>query len=109
MGKAAGRHLAVATLLLASVPRLSSAQSVLERTPNLDDGWTVTPGIIQFNFLHRFEVSAPPARKVTSFPNFHLATGVPLGVNLGLDYSTNSTVFTGIPNEYQVSLRRQIV
>ena len=34
--------------------------------------------MIQFNFLHRFEVSAPPARKVTSFPNFHVATGLPL-------------------------------
>ncbi len=96
-----------AFLLAAAVP--CEAQSVVERTPNLDDGWTVAPGIIQFNFLHRFEVSAPPARKVTSFPNFHLATGVPLGANLGLDYSTNSTVFTGIPNEYQLSLRRQIV
>lgn len=96
-----------AVLLAAAAP--CGAQSVTERTPNLDDGWTVAPGIIQFNFLHRFEVSAPPARKVTSFPNFHLATGVPMGVNFGLDYSTNSTVFTGIPNEYQLSLRRQIL
>jgi plastocyanin len=108
MGKHAGRHLAVATLLLASA-RLSSAQSVIDRTPNLDDGWTVPVGVIQFNFLHRFEVSAPPARKVTSFPNFHLATGLPLGLNVGLDYATNSTVFTGIPNEYQLTLRRPVV
>jgi plastocyanin len=108
MWKPAGGHLAVATLLLASVPRLSS-QSVVDRTPNLDDGWTVPVGVIQFNFLHRFEVSAPPARKVTSFPNFHLATGLPLGLNLGLDYATNSTVFTGIPNEYQLTLRRPVV
>lgn len=109
MGKPAWRHLVAAALLLASVPRLSSAQSVTDRTPNLDDGWTVRPGVIQFNFLHRFEVSAPPARKVTSFPNFHLATGLPLGVNLGLDYATNSTVFTGIPNEYQLTLRRPVL
>src|SRR6266545_922859 len=101
MGNSAGRHLAVVALLLASVSGTSSAQSVTDRTPNLDNGWTVRPGVIQFNFLHRFEVSAPPARKVTSFPNFHLATGVPLGVNLALDYATNSTVFSGIPNEYQ--------
>ncbi|HEX3234373.1 MAG TPA: cupredoxin family copper-binding protein [Gemmatimonadales bacterium] len=109
MGKHAGRHLAVATLLLASAPGASTAQSVTDRTPNLDDGWTVPVGVIQFNFLHRFEVSAPPARKVTSFPNFHLATGLPLGVNLGLDYATNSTVFTGIPNEYQLTLRRPVL
>jgi plastocyanin len=109
MGKPAERHLVAAMLLLASFSRLSSAQSVTDRTPNLDDGWTVRPGVIQFNFLHRFEVSAPPARKVTSFPNFHLATGLPLGVNFGLDYATNSTVFSGIPNEYQLTLRRPVL
>ena len=86
-----------------------TAQMVTERTPNLDVGWTVPAGIIQFNFLHRFEVSAPPARKVTSFPNFHLATGLPYRFNIGLDYATNSTVFAGIPNEYQLSLRRPIL
>jgi plastocyanin len=109
MGKSVRGHLVAATLLLAFVPRLASAQSVTDRTPNLDDGWTVRPGVIQFNFLHRFEVSAPPARKVTSFPNFHLATGLPLGVNLALDYATNSTVFSGIPNEYQLTLRRPVL
>jgi plastocyanin len=109
MWKSVGPHLAVATILCASVPRLSSAQSVVDRTPNLDDGWTVPVGIIQFNFLHRFEVSPPPFRKVTNFPNFHLATGLPYGVNFGLDYATNSTVFTGIPNEYQLSLRRPVL
>src|SRR5919202_1823730 len=108
MGKPPGASLAVAMLLLI-LPRLCSAQSVVDRTPNLDDGWTVPVGVIQFNFLHRFEVSPPPARKVTSFPNFHLATGLPLGFNFGLDYATNSTVFTGIPNEYQLTLRRPIL
>ena len=109
MGKPARLDLVAATLVFASIPRLASAQSVVDRTPNLDDGWTVPVGVIQFNFLHRFEVSAPPARKVTSFPNFHLATGLPLGVNFGLDYATNSTVFTGIPNEYQLTLRRPVL
>jgi plastocyanin len=109
MPNAMGRRLVAAALLLASVTRPSSAQSVTDRTPNLDDGWTVRPGVIQFNFLHRFEVSAPPARKVTSFPNFHLATGLPLGVNVALDYATNSTVFSGIPNEYQLTLRRPVL
>src|SRR3954451_24078013 len=109
MGEAAGLDVVIATLMLASVPRLSSAQSVVDRTPNLDDGWTVPVGVIQFNFLHRFEVSPPPARKVTSFPNFRFATGLPYQFNLLLDYSTNSTVFTGIPNEYQLALRRPVL
>ncbi|HEX3275157.1 MAG TPA: hypothetical protein VHR43_09910, partial [Gemmatimonadales bacterium] len=97
-----------AALLLAVAPPLLS-QAVVNRTPNLDDGWTVPVGVIQFNFLHRFEVSPPPARKVTSFPNFRLATGLPYGFNLDLDYATNSTVFSGIPNEYQLSLRRPLL
>ena len=87
----------------------AAAQAVVDRAPNLSDGWTVPAGVIQFNFLHRFEVSAPPARKVTSFPNFQMAAGLPFGFNAALDYATNSTVFAGIPNEYQVSLRRPVL
>lgn len=103
------RSLRVAALLIATVARHSGAQSVVDRTPNLDDGWTVPPGVVQFNFVHRFDASAPPARKLTNFTNFRLATGVPFAANVGLDYASNSTVFTGIPNEYQLSLRRPIV
>jgi plastocyanin len=103
-------RLVIAVLLVVFVaPRVVRAQAVVDRTPNLDDGWTVRPGVIQFNFLHRFEVSPPPPRKVTSFPNFHLATGLPLDFNLQLDYATNSSVFSGIPNEYQLALRRPLL
>jgi plastocyanin len=103
------RRISLSGVLLLAVAARAGAQAVLDRTPNLDDGWTVRPGVIQFNFLHRFEVSPPPARKVTSFPNFRLATGLPYGFNVDLDYATNSTVFTGIPNEYQLALRRPIL
>ena len=109
MWKREARRLWTAALLLLGVAPSLEAQAVVDRTPNLDDGWTVRPGIIQFNFLHRFEVSPPPARKVTSFPNFHLQTGLPYGVNAQIDYATNSTVFTGIPNEYQLGLRRPVL
>lgn len=102
------RPLLAALLFVIGAPGLA-AQAVVNRTPNVDDGWTVPPGVIQFNFLHRFEVSPPPPRKVTSFPNFHLATGLPLAFNLQLDYATNSSVFTGIPNEYQLALRRPLL
>ncbi len=104
-----GPQLCAALLLLVLSTHTGQAQAVVDRTPNLDDGWTVRPGVIQFNFLHRFEVSPPPFRKVTSFPNFHFATGLPWRFNAGLDYATNSTVFTGIPNEYQLSLRRPLL
>jgi plastocyanin len=103
------RRMALAALLLLAAAPGARAQAVVDRTPNLDDGWTVPTGVIQFNFLHRFEVSPPPFRKVTSFPNFRLATGLPYGFNVDLDYATNSTVFTGIPNEYQLALRRPLL
>lgn len=103
------RALALAALLLVARAGAAPAQAVGDRTPNLDDGWTAPVGVIQFNFLHRFEVSPPPFRKVTSFPNFRLATGLPYGFNVDLDYATNSTVFTGIPNEYQLALRRPLL
>jgi plastocyanin len=103
------RRVPLAALLLLAAAPGARAQAVVDRTPNLDDGWTVPPGVIQFNFLHRFEVSPPPFRKVTSFPNFRLATGLPYGFNVDLDYATNSTVFTGIPNEYQLALRRPLL
>lgn len=109
MWKREARAVWIAALLVVAGAPMLEAQAVVDRTPNLDDGWTVKPGIIQFNFLHRFEVSPPPARKVTSFPNFHLATGLPAGFNAQLDYATNSTVFTGIPNEYQLGLRRPVL
>ncbi|MEP6687947.1 MAG: cupredoxin family copper-binding protein [Gemmatimonadales bacterium] len=103
------RALSLTTLLLLALAPAARAQAVVDRTPNLDDGWTAPTGVIQFNFLHRFEVSPPPFRKVTSFPNFRLATGLPYGFNVDLDYATNSTVFTGIPNEYQLALRRPLL
>lgn len=102
----ARRALCLSGALVASCGTLSAAQSVTARTANIDDGWTVPAGVLQFNFLHRFTATDPPARKVTSFPSFHFATGLPADVNLGLVYSTNSAVFPGIPNEYEVSLRR---
>jgi plastocyanin len=82
------------------------AQGVVERTPNLDNGWTVRPGVVQFNFLHRFTSSDAPARKVTSFPTFVFATGLPAEMAFGVRYATNSTIFPGVPNEYELWLRR---
>ena len=86
-----------------------SAQGVTERTPNLENGWTVRPGVVQFNFLHRFTASDAPERKVTSFPTFVVATGLPAELAFGVRYATNSDLFPGIPNEYELWLRRGLV
>ena len=61
------------TLLALAVvlaPRAARGQSVADRTPNLAGGWVGAPGTVYFNFLHRFEHGAAPARKVTNFPTF---------------------------------------
>lgn len=76
-------------------------QSVLERSPNLSGGWVAPLGVIQFDFVHRFEVSPAPERKVTSFPSFVFAAGVPLQSMVGFVYSTNSTLVSRYPNEWE--------
>jgi plastocyanin len=92
-----------------ALPALAFAQGVTERTPNLESGWTVRPGVVQFNFLHRFTASDAPERKVTSFPTFVFATGLPAELAFGVRYATNSDLFPGIPNEYELWLRRGFV
>ena len=78
-----------------------AAQSVLERSPNLSGGWIAPQGVLQFDLVHRFDASPPPERKVTSFPSFVLATGLPHRTMLGFVYSTNSTLVTRYPNEWE--------
>lgn len=83
-----------------SAPPLAG-QSVLDRTPNLSGGWVAPPGVLQFDFVHRFDASPPPERKVTSFPSFVLAAGLPHRTMLGFVYSTNSTLVSRYPNEWE--------
>src|SRR5882724_10284619 len=77
------------------------AQSVLDRSPNLSGGWVVRPGTIQFNFLHRFMRGGAPERKVSNFPTFLLAGGLPWHTMVGFYYSTNSTLVPLYPNEWE--------
>jgi plastocyanin len=77
------------------------AQSVLDRTPNLSGGWVARPGVVQFNFLHRFMRSDAPERKVSNFPTFILAAGLPGRTMVGFYYSTNSTLAPAYPNEWE--------
>jgi plastocyanin len=86
---------------MASSPGLATGQSLLERPPNLSGGWVAPPGVLQFDFVHRFEASPSPERKVTSFPSFVLAAGLPHRTMLGFFYSTNSTLVARYPNEWE--------
>jgi hypothetical protein len=89
-------------------PVRGGAQSTIDRSPNINDGWTVPAGTLQFNFVHRFEHGPGPSHKVTNFPTFFTEAGVGGGWNVGVVYATNSTVFAGVPNEYELSVRRAI-
>jgi plastocyanin len=77
------------------------AQDVLDRTPDIDGGWVSRPGMVHFNFLHRFTSSDAPERKVTSAPTFLLAAGLPGHLLAGVHYSTNSELTPDFPNEWE--------
>ena len=79
----------------------AGAQSVLDRTPNLDAAWVGASGMLHFNFLHRFSTSSEPERKVTSTPTFLLAAGLPFRTLIGAHYATNSELSVRYPNEWE--------
>jgi plastocyanin len=79
----------------------AGAQSVFDRTPNLSGAWVGVPGVLHFNFLHRFSISSAPERKVTSTPTFLLAGGLPGHTLLGLHYASNSELSPRYPNEWE--------
>jgi plastocyanin len=89
-----------AAYLPASAPT-AAAQSLLDRPPNLSGDWVANPGTMQFNFLHRFVQSGAPERKVTNFPTFLVAVGLPRRTTLGFHYATNSTLTPRYPNEWE--------
>jgi len=91
----------VLTALLAG-PAAAGAQSVLDRPPNLTGTWVGSPGVVYFNFLHRFMSTDPPLRKVTNVPTFLLAAGLPANLLAGLRYATSSQVVSGLPNEWEL-------
>ena len=91
----------VGAILLALLPGAGGAQATLERTPNLSGGWSGEAGQAYFHFLHRFQRTSAPARKVTSSPTFLLGYAPVAGVLLGVNYATSSTVVASYPNEWE--------
>jgi plastocyanin len=94
--------LLVATIGVIAVGREAGAQTVLDRTPNLSGAWIGPPGVLHFNFLHRFSISPAPERKVSSAPTFLLAAGLPARTLLGVHYATNSELSPSYPNEWEL-------
>lgn len=93
-----------ATAALAT-PTPAPAQSLLDRPPNISGDWVSNTGTVQFNFLHRFVRSAPPARKVSNYPTFLMGLGLPSHFMLGFQYATNSTLAPRYPNEWEFFVR----
>ena len=102
------RELLMALALTASVPPVS-AQSMLERTPNLAGAWTLQRGHAAFVFTHRFEF-VNGGDELFNIPTLTLAVGLPLGLTAGLDYSSNSEVVPGhtTGNETEFWLKRAL-
>jgi plastocyanin len=87
------------------------AQSTLFRPPNLGGTWTPDPGVVQFDFIHRFYVGpSAGGNKVTNFPTFTLALGLARQIAVGVHYGTNSQVQGAIrPNETEVYARWRLI
>lgn len=98
---------AVASLLVSGAVSAAPvrAQSLLDRPPNLGGTWTGESGTLHFHFMHRFEATDPPARKVLNSPTFLIAGSLPYRTMIGARYATNSLVRTGYPNEWEFFAR----
>jgi len=99
------RHSILARALFTSalvLPNSLVAQSLLDRPPTMSGDWTGSSGTLYFNFVHRFSVSPAPERKVTNVPTLLLAAGLPGNFLAGVNYSTNSQLAAGYPNEWEI-------
>ena len=94
------RVMTAAVVLAACAGRLQG-QSLLDRPPNLSGGWLGAPGTVQFNFVHRFTISTPPARKVSNSPTFFFSYRLPLPLMVGVNYATSSDVSPNAVNEFE--------
>jgi len=94
---------------LALVAAPLGAQSLMYRSPNLGGTWVGDPGVVQFDFVHRFYVSPGPNHSVQNFPTFTLAAGVAKNVGIGAVFGTKSMAGLGrsanSTNETQVFAR----
>lgn len=97
---------ALALLLLLPCPL--RAQSLLDRPPNLSGGWVAGTGTLQFNFVHRFNRSDPPERKISNTPSFLMAIGLPMRTMAGFTYASNSALSPRYPNEWEFLARMAV-
>ncbi len=91
------------------LPGSVRAQSALDRSPNFSGGWVTSTGTLQFNFVHRFQRTGAPERKVSNSPTFVVAIGLPARSMAGFSYATNSTLSVRYPNEWEFFTRKVVL
>lgn len=96
------RHILLVLVIWASAAPATRAQSALDAPPNLAGGWVATPGIVQFNLLHRFDISPAPVHKLNNTPTLLVAVGVTPWATAGFVYGSNSDLVSGFPNEWEL-------
>jgi len=80
----------------------AAAQSTLDTPANLAGAWVATPGIVQFNLVHRFDVSPAPVRKLNNTPTLLVALSVTPWASAGFAYGSNSDLVSAFPNEWEL-------
>ena len=98
-----------ALLALAAPLRDVTAQSLLERPPNVSGNWVGNSGTVYFNFIHRFRSTDAPERKVSNYPTFLVAAGLPYHLLVGFNYATNSDLALRYPNEWEFFARHHLL
>ena len=98
---AAPKFFAAFAAIVAGAPGPALSQSLLDRPPTLAGPWSSPPGVVQFNFVHRFARGPAPERKITSFPTLLVGVGLPATVTAGVVYASNSTLVARYPNEWE--------
>ena len=79
----------------------ATAQSTLDAPANLAGAWVARPGVVQFNLIHRFDVSPAPVRKLNNTPTLLVALGALPWASVGFVYGSNSGLVAAFPNEWE--------
>jgi plastocyanin len=79
----------------------AAGQSALDAPANLAGAWVARAGVLQFNLIHRFDVSPAPLRKLNNTPTLLVALGALPWASAGFVYGSNSDLVPAFPNEWE--------
>lgn len=99
----ASAFLALLLSLGTAIP--GTAQSVVERTPNLSGGWAGAPGMLHLDQLHRLDVGDAPERTVTDASTYLLGWSYGGWALVGARWAPRSDLVPRHPNEWEILAR----